>query len=161
MDNNSNNYQPLYSLKKTNYEIIDGEPDITGWDVVNETGSPIGKIKDLLFDAQSKAVRYLIIHLTDSLIPSTDKTVMIPIGIAHLHNKDGLVVLPNLHLDQYKALPAYQETEIGPQIEQQIREVIGSPAALRLEETMIAFDQQEFYRHHHFDKGKFYNRKDL
>lgn len=158
MENTS--YQPLYPLKKTNYEIVDGEPDVTGWKVINETGSPIGTVDDLLFDANSNAVRYLVIQLSEEMLPTTDKTVMIPIGIAKLHTKSDLVVLPILHLDQYSALPNYIEGEIGPDTEQRIREIIGSPAALRIEETIVAFDQQQFYRHHHFDRGQFHRRVD-
>lgn len=153
MENTS--YQPLYSLKHTNYEIVDGEPDVTGWQVVNEARSEIGTVVDLLYDANSNAVRYLVIQLTEELLPSTNKTVMIPIGIAQLHTKEDLVILPNLHIDQYSALPEYVMDQIGPETEQYIREVIGSPAALRLEETIIAFDQQQFYNHHHFDRGNF------
>lgn len=156
MENTS--YQPLYPLNKTNYEIVDGEPDITGWAVINEAGNTIGSVNDLLFDPQSNAVRYLVIKLSHELPSVADKLVMIPIGIAHLHTKEDLIILPNLHLDQFSALPIYIEGEVGPNTEQLVREVIGSPAALRMEETIISFDQQEFYRHHHFDREKFYRK---
>jgi len=156
MENSS--YQPLYALNQTNYEIVDGEPDITGWEVINEADLPIGKIKDLLFDPQSNAVRYLVIELSEDLISTGGKSVMIPIGIAHLHPELNHVILPNLHLDQFNALPTYVDGEIGPATEQQIREIIGSPAALRIEEAIIDFDQQQFYLHHHFDLGKFYRK---
>jgi hypothetical protein len=156
MDDRS--YQHLYPLKESNYEIIDGEPDIIEWKVYNEADAFIGTVKDLLFDNQSNAVRYLVIDLSGNGMPLDQKRVMIPIGIAHLHTKQDQVVLPNLHFDQLAALPNYEEGAIGPETETAIRRVIGSPAALRIEETIIEFDQQQFYNHQHFNRDYFYRR---
>lgn len=61
-------------------------------------------------------------------------------------------------MDQYNALPAYDKDQLGPDLEVQIRSIIGSPAALRIEDTITEFDQTRFYNHHHFDKGRFYKR---
>jgi hypothetical protein len=83
---------------------------------------------------------------------------MIPIGLAHLHTSADEVVLPNIHIDQFNALPNYEQGAIGPDTEMYIRSVIGSPAALRIEETISEFDQNQFYMHHHFDKERFYER---
>lgn len=87
-----------------------------------------------------------------------DKKVMIPLGIAHLHTSNDEVVLPGLHIDQFNALPEYHKGEISPEKEVQIRSIIGSPAALRIEDSISEFDQNTFYEHHHFDKGRFYKR---
>ncbi len=87
-----------------------------------------------------------------------DKKVMIPIGIAHLHTNDDEVVLPNIHIDQYRALPNYEAEKIGPDTEVRTRQIIGSPAALRIEEETAQFDQDQFYSHQHFNKKDFYHR---
>ncbi|MFD0941053.1 PRC-barrel domain-containing protein [Pedobacter boryungensis] len=151
-------YQSLKELSSSDFQIVNGEPNIIGWEVKSETGTYIGEVEELLFDPETRSVRYLIIDLDDNDLSIDDKRVMIPIGIAHLHTSDDEVVLPNIHLDQYNALPAYEADKIGPDTEAYIRNVIGSPAALRMEEKMIDFDQQQFYAHQHFDTGSFYQR---
>ena len=153
-----NTYRYLQELSNSDFQIVDGEPNITGWEVKNETGTYIGEVEELLFDPQTRAVRYIVIDLEDNLLNLENKKVMIPLGIAHLHTSDDEVVLPSLHIDQFNALPHYDKANIGPEMEVQIRNIIGSPAALRIEETITEFDQDAFYTHHHFDKGKFYQR---
>jgi len=153
-----NTYRYLQELSGSNFQLVDEEPNIIGWEVKNESGTYIGEVEELLFDPQSRAVRYLVVDLEDNGMNLEHKKVMIPLGIAHLHTSDDEVVLPGLHLDQYNALPAYDKDQIGPELEVQIRSIIGSPAALRIEETITEFDQSQFYNHHHFDKGRFYSR---
>lgn len=156
-----NTYRYLRELTGSNFQIVDDEPNIIGWEVKNENGTYIGEVEELLFDPNTNAVRYLIVDLDDNGMNLDNKSVMIPLGIAHLHTSDDEVVLPGLHADQYNALPAYEKDQIGPELEVQIRAIIGSPAALRMEETIVEFDQNHFYNHHHFDKGRFYQRGGL
>ncbi|MDR6781886.1 dihydrofolate reductase [Pedobacter africanus] len=151
-------YNYLQELSRSNFQIVNGEPDIIGWEVKNETGVYIGEVYELLFEPQTKAVRYLVINLEDNGMNLGAKKVMIPLGIAHLHTSDDEVVLPGLHIDQYNALPDYNKDEIRPEMEVHIRNIIGSPAALRMEDAISEFDQHAFYAHHHFDKGRFYQR---
>ncbi|WP_449437014.1 PRC-barrel domain-containing protein [Pedobacter steynii] len=153
-----NTYRYLQELSGSDFQIVDEEPNIIGWEVKNENGDYIGEVEELLFDPQTRAVRYLVVDLKDNGMNLEDKRVMIPLGIAHLHTSDDAVVLPGLHMDQFNALPPYDKDQLGPEIEVQIRSVIGSPAALRMEETIVDFDQKTFYNHHHFDKTRFYQR---
>ena len=156
MENNS--YNNLQSLSQSSYQVRDEEPNVIGWEVKNEAGAYVGEVADLLYDNQSMTVRYLVIDLLDNGMNLDDKTVMIPIGIANLHASDDEVLIPNIHIDQFNALPEYQPGQVSPETEQEIREVIGSPAALRIEETIAEFDQQQFYQHHHFNSQRFYQR---
>lgn len=149
------NYKALQELSKSEFQIVGGEPNIIGWEVKSEHGAYIGKIKELLFEPETLAVRYMIIDLTDNGMHLDEKWVIIPIGLAHLHINHDEVVLPNIHLEQFNALPNYKLVQVGPEIEMQIRSIIGSPAALRIEETISEFDQNEFYNHHHFDRKDF------
>ena len=154
--NHQNHLQPL---KNSDFQIVSGEPDVFGWEVKNERGTLIGIIDDLLFDTESSAVRYLIIDLAQGQMSMNDKKVIIPIGIAHLHVDSDEVVLPNLHTDQLNALPNYDADQpLNSETEHYIRSVIGSPAALRIEDTIVENDIEAFYNHHHFDRGKFYRR---
>jgi hypothetical protein len=83
-----NKHDHLVELGGSDYEIVDGEPNIKGWDVKNELGEPIGKVDELLFDQQSRQVRYLIVELDQKLGLDDYKKVLVPIGIAELY-KDG------------------------------------------------------------------------
>jgi len=151
-------YRPLQELTGSHYKIVDEEPNIIGWEVKTEHGTYVGKVIELLFDPHTNAVRYLIIDLSDNGMNLEDKKVVIPLGIAHLHLSDDEVVLPGLHIDQFNALPNYDKDQLGPEMEMEIRWIIGSPAALRIEDTITEFDQNTFYEHHHFDKESFYKR---
>ncbi len=153
-----NYHNHLEELSKSDFEIVDNEPYIIGWKVINETGAYIGIIRELLFDHLSNSVRYIIIDLSDNGMHLDHKKVMIPIGLAELLNNADQVILPNIHIDQFNELPNYETGKIGPDTEMYVRTVIGSPAALRMEETIIEYDQYEFYKHHHFEKEHFYQR---
>lgn len=153
-----NIYRALQELSGSDFQIVDEEPNIIGWEVKTETGVYIGEVIELLFDPHTYAVRYFVIDLEDNGMNLGGKKVMIPLGIAHLHSSDDEVVLPGLHVDQFNALPEYNKQQLGPEIEVHIRSIIGSPAALRIEDSIAEFDQQTFYAHHHFDRGRFYQR---
>lgn len=153
-----NTYRYLQELSNSDFQIVNEEPNIIGWEVKNENGTYIGEVEELLFDPQTRAVRYLVVDLEDNGMNLADKKVMIPLGIAHLHTSDDEVVLPGLHVEQFNALPDYNKNELGPELEVHIRDIIGSPAALRIEDTITEFDQNTFYAHDHFDKGRFYQR---
>lgn len=154
---NSKDY--LKELSTSDFQIKGDEPDITGWKVKDESGATVGTVMELLFEPKTAAVRYIVIDLSGNDYGIVDKKVMVPLGIAELHENDDEVILPGIHLDQYNLLPEYDFESLSADIEMQIREIIGSPAALRLEEAMIEFDRNRFYDHHHFYKNKFQERK--
>lgn len=159
MERNDNT--SLVELSGSDFQIAEGQPDLIGWEVKNESGTYIGVVDELLFDTNTNAVRYLVVDLKENGMNLDGKKVMIPLGIAHLHTSDDEVVLPGLHLDQFHALPNYDWDTLSPDLEMQIRSVIGSPAALRMEETITEIDRKMFYDHHHFDRGRFYQRGGL
>ena len=81
-------FNHLEELGDSDYEIVDGEPNIKGWDVKNEQGQKIGEVNELLFDTQARKVRYLIVDLDDNELNLDDKKVLIPIGVAELYDSD-------------------------------------------------------------------------
>lgn len=81
------NYNHLIELGGSDFEIVDGEPDIRGWKVKNEAGQLIGRVDDLLFDPESQQVRYIIVDLNDAeFVVEDDKKVLVPIGLASLYD---------------------------------------------------------------------------
>ncbi|QPH40882.1 PRC-barrel domain-containing protein [Pedobacter endophyticus] len=151
-------YSNLEELSKTDYKLTSGEADITGWPVKNEHGDVVGKVRDLLFEPDHNAVRYIIVDLADMGPELEEKAVLIPIGIANLGDDKKEVIVPDFHYDQYKAMPRYIIGEVTHEMENNIRWVIGSPAALRMEEEIVEIDRANFYRHTHFDRGNFTGR---
>jgi sporulation protein YlmC with PRC-barrel domain len=160
MDSGTIVYSNLEELSKSIYQLTDGEADIKGWPVRNEAGDPVGKVRDLLFDPEQNAVRYIILDLTDIEEDLEEKAVLIPIGLADLGEDKKEVILPDIHRDQFRAMPRYIIGEVTPQIEDEIRSVIGSPAALRIEEEIVEIDRANFYRHNHPDNNNFSDHVD-
>ena len=81
----------LQELGDSDFEIKNGEPNIKGWGVKNEDGLLIGNVDDLLFDPQSRKVRYLVIDIADNELDlEADKKILVPIGIARLYSQDDI-----------------------------------------------------------------------
>ena len=223
----------LEELGGSNYEIVDGESNIKGWEVKNAMGKKIGEVDELLFNPQSRSVRYLVVDLDDNELElDEDRKVLIPIGLAELHGEededdtdedededdamldsedrkstvvnesgedldddadfveghehgtvtegdegsesdtydeedetdtdedeaydpadDGdVVILPNVTVEQLKALPAYEKDQVTPQVESTIREIFEGAGVAG---TALVAD--DFYNHEHFNEDRFYN----
>jgi hypothetical protein len=163
----------LEELRGSGFEVVDGQPDIIGWDVKTRSGRRVGEIKDLLFEPQSRKVRYLVIDMDDNQLNlEEDRAVLIPIGLAELYSKadhrrvrdvdpayeaydpaeDGDVVfLPNVSAEQINELPLYEKNHLSPHIEMAIRKIL-EPGSNR-------YDEDEFYRHEHFNDDRFYHHQ--
>src|SRR3954467_12101974 len=114
----------LQELGGSGYEIVDGEPNIKGWDVRDANGQKIGKEDELIFDKQSQKVRYLIVDLKGKLFDMEDHDVLVPIGLAELNEKDDDVILPNITSEELRLLPVYEEGKIDSDMESRIRNVL-------------------------------------
>jgi len=155
---NSNNYIHLQSLLESEANIPEQHHNVIGWKIMTEAGSHLGETIDLLYDPNARTVRYLVLEIGNNGTQLHGKQTLIPVGIATLHPELDEIIVPHLHADQLELLPEYISGEMSHKTEQRVREVIGSPAALRMEETIIEFDQQAFYAHHHFDSDRFFSR---
>src|SRR5215217_5292531 len=98
-DNNSRNRR-LQELRGSDYENADGEPDIRGWDVKDASGRRIGEVDELIFDVQSRKVRYMVIDLDKNDLDLDDRDVLVPIGFAQLKDNGDDVILNNITADQ-------------------------------------------------------------
>jgi sporulation protein YlmC with PRC-barrel domain len=119
-------HRRLQELKRSDFDIVDGEPDIRGWDVKTAEGRKIGEVEELIVDAQKKKVRYLVVELDDDELDiDDDREVLIPIGLAQLHKDDDDVILPNVHAEQLRSLPEYNEDRLDDSVERQICSILG------------------------------------
>ncbi len=166
----------LVELRKSEFEIVNGQPDITGWDIRTRSGKKAGDVEDLLFDPESAKVRYIIANLNkNELGLDNDRKVLIPIGLAELytkskpaHRKTGidpafsgyepaehgdLVYIPTVSALQLDSLPLYEKGRLSRHTEIAIRKI--------LEPTdHDEGGDDEFYRHGHFNGDQFYDRED-
>ncbi|WP_139423231.1 PRC-barrel domain-containing protein [Chryseobacterium mulctrae] len=81
-----NKYTHLVELGGSDYEIVEGEPDIRGWDVKNKVGLKFGEVDELLFDPQTKKVRYIVVDVNNSELDTEQKKILVPIGTAVLYD---------------------------------------------------------------------------
>lgn len=137
----------LQKLSNSNFEIADGQPDIRGWAVKNESGSKIGEVDELIFDEQSLKVRYLVLDFHGNELDIDNREVLVPIGIAELHQDDDDVILPAVTTAQLRALPEYSEERFDSEHEMSTRNVFGGLGAGELTSTADG----DFYSHPHFN----------
>src|SRR5215204_4093611 len=102
-------HRKLQELDRSDFEIVDGEPDIRGWDVKNSHDQKIGEVEELIVDAKMKKVRYMVVDLDDNDLKLDHHKVLLPIGLAELHKKDDDVIIPNVQEEQLRALPDYDK----------------------------------------------------
>jgi sporulation protein YlmC with PRC-barrel domain len=151
-------HRRLQELKRSDFDIVDGEPDIRGWDVKNAQGKKIGEVEELIVDAQQKKVRYMVVDLDDNEFDLDDREVLIPIGLAQLHQKDDDVILPNVQVEQLSALPEYDDDNLNANVERQICTTFGrSQQTMGIANTSGTEEvNSDFYQHEHFNDDNLY-----
>lgn len=174
-EENKYQYNHLEELNGSDYQIVEGEPDITGWEVLDGAGSKVGDVDDVLFDPQSREVRYIIVDLEDNdLELKESKKVLVPIGIAELQGQydddtvvadtevddldgdadddddieDEVVILPIISIDQLRSLPAYEKGTLSPEHEMAIRRVFEPTTT---ETALVVYEKDSFYTHDQFN----------
>ena len=147
----------MEELKNSDFEIVPGEPDITDWEVMNEQGEKIGDVDDVLFDIDSRKVRYLIIDMEiNTLMIENPYQILIPIGLAKIDETENQVIITNITEKQLNELPKYERNNVTPEYERAIRNIL---------EENIVIDSVEawenFYDHEHFNETGFYRHNDV
>ncbi|HUC82097.1 MAG TPA: PRC-barrel domain-containing protein [Flavisolibacter sp.] len=151
-------HRRLQELDHSDFEIVKGEPDIRGWDVRNQSGQKIGEVEELVVDAQQKKVRYMVVDLDDNELKLQHRKVLLPIGLAELHQKDDDVILPNITAEHLGALPPYDNDHLTPDVERNICTTLG-----RKTETAAVLEGEElhseFYRHEYYNDDNLYKHR--
>lgn len=89
------------------FEIVDGEPDIRGWDVYTTEGQKLGEVEDLLVDPQQLKVRYIEVQLEDDVaLDENHQYAVLPIGSARLDEDEDTVRVPVTNT-QLRGMPPY------------------------------------------------------
>jgi uncharacterized protein (TIGR02271 family) len=157
----SNEKNQLRELRRSGYEMVEGEPDIRGWDVLIDQGGTIGKVEELLFDEHSRRVRYLIVDVDDKNSGvNENRKVLVPIGLASLHEKNDDVMLDNVTMQQLRELPDYRTGDLTAGSESKVRNVLGGMGAAAVITGAAEEHSEDFYAHDHFNEDNLYrNRK--
>ena len=113
-------HRRLQELDRSDFQIVDKEPDIRGWDVKNNTGQKIGEVEELIVDAPEKKVRYMVVDLDDNKLKLEHRKVLIPIGLAELDRDKDDVLIPNISPEQFNDLPVYDRDHLTPDVERRI-----------------------------------------
>ena len=147
----------LQKLSGSDFEIVDGQPDIRGWKVKDLAGKKLGKVEELIFDYESRKVRYIVLDLNNNDYDMEDKQVLVPIGIAELHENDDDVILPEVSTEQLGLLPMYNEDRFDTEHETSVRNVFGGLGSAAL--TGGAEGERDFYDHDHFNESNLYRNR--
>ena len=151
-------HRRLQELDHSDFEIVKGEPDIRGWDVRNSRGQKIGEVEELIVDAQQKKVRYMVVDLNSNELNLEHRKVLLPIGMATLHEKDDDVVLPQVTAEHLAVLPVYDKDNLSPDTERKICTTLGrkTESATVLEGEEL---HSEFYRHEYYNDDNLYRHR--
>jgi stress response protein YsnF len=158
-DNNTDNNR-LEELGGSDYEMVDGQPNIKGWEVKNAQGEVIGDVEELLFNPASRKVRYMIVDTDANDLHLNARKVLIPIGLAELHENDDDVIVPNVTADQLNALPDYDGSQMTADTERSIVSTFeGYGVAGYAAGAYTNTPDDDFYKHEQFNHNRLYNRR--
>lgn len=105
------------------FRIVDGEPDIRGWDVMTMDSKKAGKVHDLLVDTFAMKVRYVDIALDKGIVGGkSERCVLMPIGAVQLNDDADNIRLDHVTVAQLLVLPEYKHEPLS---REQERDLIG------------------------------------
>ncbi|TDQ10937.1 PRC-barrel domain-containing protein [Pedobacter metabolipauper] len=150
-------YRRLVALSESDFEIADGDPEIQGWHIKDDLGERIGEVTDLLFNPSTKKVRYVVADLEPLPLSAENRRILIPIGLAELHESDDEVFLPGVTPMQLAAVPLYTTNEVTQEYEIWVLDAFRDPDDSLNDREIHIGDQ--FYSHRHFNDHQFYNKR--
>ena len=118
---------PLYKLAdfEPNYREIFGGDDVKALEVYTQSGVRVGSVADALVDPDGR-FRYLVI---DTSFDGSNKKILLPIGLAHIHYSENRVYVDGLSKEQVAHLPEYRENiVVNEDYEENVRNVYRSPS---------------------------------
>lgn len=160
LNENSADNNRLEELGGSDFEIADGQPNIKGWKVKDISGNKVGEVEELIFDKVARKVLYIVVDLDKNDLNPDSKNVLLPIGLATLHESDDEVTIAELASKQLYRLPEYEKGNITPSTESAIRNTFsGLAAAVAAGATSYESHPEGFYEHEHFDQKRFYGNR--
>ncbi|RFZ94251.1 PRC-barrel domain containing protein [Mucilaginibacter conchicola] len=109
---NTGDYDHLEELNESDFEIADNQPDIMGWDILDTHKNKVGEVSELLFNAETRKVRYIILDMESNDVGLDDGRVIIPIDIAVFDLDKDIVKLPGVSTTTLEFMPLYERGRI-------------------------------------------------
>lgn len=151
-------HRRLQELDRSDFKIVDGEPDIRGWDVKNSSGTKVGEVEELIVDAEKKKVRYMVVDFDhNDLDLDNDLKVLIPIGLAQLDKDDDDVILQGVTVEQLHKLPGYDKNHLDEDVERRISTILGRGDTMS--NSSNTGMQDDFYQHEYFNDDNLYKNR--
>ncbi len=142
---------------------IDAEYDLRNFLVLDGNKHKIGRVVELLYDVQSKKIRYLVIEIHSEDTEENLRRILAPIGTAEPHDDDNYLYIPALNHDLINALPDYEKGHVNPGVENMVRLAYAGEDLLAegsgLTGNDVLNDEEAFYNHLHFDLDKLFGKK--
>jgi sporulation protein YlmC with PRC-barrel domain len=110
--NNNTSAHKLLELSESDYEIVDNQPEIFGWDVRDTHNNKVGEVYELLFSEETRKVRYIVLDMESNDIDLEEGRVLIPIEIAQFDLENDNVKLPGVSVTNLLALPLYEKGRV-------------------------------------------------
>jgi sulfite reductase alpha subunit-like flavoprotein len=153
----------LEELGLQNISEIDAEYDLRGYAVLDAHKKQIGRVIELLYDIQSKKLRYLVIELHSENEEENLRQILAPIGTAEPHEDENNIFIPALTSDLIYALPDYEKGQVNPGVENMVRLAFAGEDLLAegsgLTGNDVLNEEEAFYNHLHFDLEKLFGKK--
>ena len=164
IDSSTYKHSRLKELSNQDISEIDSEYDLRNFRVLDVHENPIGNVVELLYDIQSKKLRYLVIELQSELAEVNLRRILAPIGTAEPHSQESYIKIPALNHNLINVLPDYEPDSVNPGVENMVRlayageDLLAEGAGLTGNEVLN--EDEAFYNHLHFDLAKLFGKKD-
>ncbi len=144
----------LDELSDKDISTIETPADFRECIVIGATKTEIGKVTDLLFDIESKKVRYLVVLLYADGLNIRVRKILAPVGLVKRGETEKSILIPELNEELINALPDYEKGKVNPGVENIIRLAYTGESeseAGGLTGNDFLTEHEDFYNHFHFD----------
>lgn len=153
----------LEELGSQDITEIETDYDLRNFIVLDGGKNAIGKVIELLYDVQSKKLRYLAIELQSENIDENLRQILAPIGTAEAHEDENYLYIPALNSELINVLPDYEKGHVNPGVENMVRLAYAGEDLLAegsgLTGNDVLNEEEAFYNHLHFDLEKLFGKK--
>jgi hypothetical protein len=134
----------LQELSESDFEIVDDQPSVFGWDVRDTHKNKVGEVYELLFNPDTRKVRYIVVDMENNDVNLEEGRVLVPIEIAEFDLERDEVRLPGVSTTNLLALPLYEhgrtidagtDEEIRRALDKAERDAPIAPGSLNVNQT--------------------------
>ena len=164
MSNTIYKHTRLEELGSQDIAEIETEYDLRNFKVLDTHKNEVGRVIELLYDIQSKKLRYLVIELHSQNTDENLRQILAPIGTAERHEDENYLYIPTLNSELINALPDYEKGHVNPGVENMVRLAYAGEDLLAegsgLTGNDVLNEEEAFYNHLHFDLERLFGKKE-